>query len=319
MRRIATDITPMNNSAIGHAFLLPLLLLLVSSVCTTAFQRPPTNSFPVRSRQVVDPNSHLASTKLNNDLIVENDDPRRNHDEKQPTGAMARRGFFTKSIASSSAAALATSSVFFPFNSVANSVEPSSTLQPYEDSDFGFSLLVPSTWERSEQKLSGRRKAIFLTDKPNNGNNIDTLLIIAYTPLRDDFTSLSSFGSVDEVAQTTILPKGELAADVGKDNLNSKMLETVSKNNAYYFDYVTTPVVPNDTSESSSDTGGAIPLTKELKPQHFRTIFTMLPLKGAAGLTLVTINMQTTEEKYSMDGDLKLKRMFDEIIGSYKK
>ena len=85
------------------------------------------------------------------------------------------------------------------------------------------------------------------------------------------------------------------------------MLSATSKNNAYYFDYITTPVVP--TSPGSGDS-----LTKTLKPQHFRSIFTMLPLKGAAGLTLVTITLQTSEERY---GDVK--GVFDSVIDSFGK
>lgn len=179
-------------------------------------------------------------------------------------------------------------------------------MSPYEDTDYGFKLQVPASWEKTEQKLSGRRKAIFFTD-PNSqsdGGAIETFGFIAYTPIRDDFTSLSSFGSVDQVAQTTILPKGELA---GQDTDSSKMLSAVSKNNAYYFDYVATPVVPTEPGS-----GGA--MTKTLKPQHFRTIFTLLPLKGAAGLTLVTVTLQTTEERYA-----DMKGVFDGVVDSYGK
>lgn len=81
------------------------------------------------------------------------------------------------------------------------------------------------------------------------------------------------------------------------------MLSATSKNNAYYFDYVATPVVPTEVGSE-----------KTLKQQHFRTIFTLLPLKGASGLTLVTVTLQTTEERY---GDVK--GVFDAVIDSYGK
>ena len=54
--------------------------------------------------------------------------------------------------------------------------------------------------------------------------------------------------------------------------------------------------------------------TKQLKPLHFRTIFTLLPLKQGAGSTLVTITMQTSEEKYG-----GLKGLFDQVIDSFEK
>jgi len=177
-------------------------------------------------------------------------------------------------------------------------------MEPYDDADYGFRLQIPSSWENTVQKLSGRRKAVFFTDpssKDASTGAIDTLGFVAYTPVRDDFTTLGSFGSVDEVAQSTILPKGELA---GLDDA-SKMLSAVSKNNAYYFDYVATPVVPTESGKA---------MTKTLKPVHFRTIFTLLPLKNSAGMTLVTITLQTTEERY---GDVK--GVFDDVVNSYGK
>lgn len=129
-------------------------------------------------------------------------------------------------------------------------------------------------------------------------------MYMAYTPIRDDFTSLVSFGSVDQVAQATILPKGEL----GGQPDDSKMISATSRRNAYYFDYTSTPVVP---VEAGSGSGS---LMKKVTPLHFRTIFTLLPLTVGGGSTLVTITMQTTQEKY--DG---LKGMFDEIVDSFKR
>ena len=125
------------------------------------------------------------------------------------------------------------------------------------------------------------------------------------TPLRDDFTSLASFGLVDEVAQSTILPKSDLA--VNKDT--SKLLSAISKNNAYYFDYTAAPVVSIGENEKSSGT-----LTKNIKEQHFRSIFTLLELKGTAGLTLVTITLQTSEDRYA-----GMKGVFNNVIDLFGK
>ena len=184
-------------------------------------------------------------------------------------------------------------------------------LESYVDSDYNFKLSVPSAFTNTAQQLSGRRKAVFFTDEnsKDSSGNIDTLGFIAYTPMRDDFTSLGSFGSIDQVAQSTILPKSELAGN----KEDSKMLSAESKNNAYYFDYVAKPIVPTDPGSSASKSGQ---MTKELEQVHFRTIFTLLPLKNSnvAGLTLVTITFQTTEAKYN-----DMKPLFDEIISSFGK
>mmetsp|Transcript_29040 Transcript_29040/g.41502 ORF Transcript_29040/g.41502 Transcript_29040/m.41502 type:complete len:272 (-) Transcript_29040:155-970(-) len=225
-------------------------------------------------------------------------------DNKQESYLSSRRNVLTQSIAAAGAAAM------FPLVSVADD-SSALKLEPYVDSDYNFKLSVPSSFTSTQQKLSGRRKAVFFTDEnsKDGSGNIDTLGFIAYTPMRDDFTSLSSFGSVDEVGQSTILPKSELAGN----KEDSKMLSAVSKNNAYFFDYVAKPIVPTDPGSSAAKSGQ---MTKELEPVHFRTIFTLLPLKdvNVAGLTLVTITFQTTEAKYS-----GLKSTFDEIISSYGK
>lgn len=143
--------------------------------------------------------------------------------------------------------------------------------------------------EKVHTTLSGRRKAVFFTASTDDETApIDTLMYIAYTPIRDDFTCLASFGSVDQVAQATILPKGEL----GGQPDDSKMIAATSRRNAYYFDYTSTPVVP---VEAGSGSGS---LMKKVTPLHFRTIFTLLPLTVGAGSTLVTITMRTTQEKY---------------------
>ena len=259
------------------------IVLLLSSV-STAFQ---TQLQP-----------RLTKTSLNSSPVEETITC-----NQQKSYLSSRRNILTQSIAAAGAASM------FPLVSVAD--DSSAKLEPYVDSDYNFKISVPSSFTSTQQKLSGRRKAVFFTDEnsKDSSGNIDTLGFIAYTPMRDDFTSLSSFGSVDEVGQSTILPKSELAGN----KEDSKMLSAVSKNNAYYFDYVAKPIVPTDPGSSAAKSGQ---MTKELDPVHFRTIFTLLPLKDAnvAGLTLVTITFQTTEAKYS-----GLKSTFDEIISSYGK
>ena len=116
----------------------------------------------------------------------------------------------------------------FPF--VANAADDSS-LVSFADPDCNFSILVPSAWEKSVQELADRRKIVLYIDPKSQGK---TLMFIAYTPVRDDFTSLGSFGSVDNVAQMTILPKGELA---GLSDIQSTLLSAEAKQKSYIFDY----------------------------------------------------------------------------------
>jgi hypothetical protein len=88
------------------------------------------------------------------------------------------------------------------------------------------------------------------------------------------------------------------------------MISATSGRGAYFFDYVAEPSVP---AEPGSGSGS---LTRTLKRQHFRTVFTLLPPvgKASAGMTLVTITLQTSEDRY---GDVK--GVFDRIIDSYEK
>ncbi len=161
-------------------------------------------------------------------------------------------------------------------------------LDLYEDPACKFSIQLPTGWTKTEQTLPDRRK-IVLYIKPDS--NQKTLVFLAYTPVRADFTSLGSFGTVDEVAQATILPKGELA---NVANVASKMISASSQKQAYFFDYVQT-----------------VPPQPET---HFRTIFTLANgATGGAGNVLVTITAQTPESDYAA-----LRPLFDEVMSTYK-
>jgi len=131
---------------------------------------------------------------------------------------------------------------------------------------------------------------VFFID-PKSGAEDKNLIFVAYTPIRDDFTSLASFGSVDQIAEQTILPKGTLAGEK-TDNL---MLSADSKGGSYFFDYV---------SQSVGQ-----------PKRHFRTIFSLAPgATGGAGSVLVSITAQTLESNYA-----ELKPLFDDVVKSYGK
>lgn len=186
-------------------------------------------------------------------------------------------------LAAPAAAGVLSSQAFFP---ASEALAAEMELAPYDDKVHKFSLMVPSTWVRADQTLPDRRKIVIFS----NPDDKETLMFIAYTPIRDDFTSLSSFGTVDQVAQETILPKATLA---GVES-SSEMLSAESKKQAYFFDYTTK--VPTK------------PLT------HFRSIFTLAQgATGGAGAVLVTVSIQTPEEKYS-----NVQSAFDTMINSYK-
>lgn len=196
---------------------------------------------------------------------------------------ITRRNWWMTSIASS-AALLSTT----PPANAADSVK----LTVFDDPTRGFSLSVPSEWTFIKQVLRDRRELLLWRD-PADGS---TALSIAYTPVRDDFTSLASFGPVEQVAAQTIMPKGVLAGN--EQDLFAKMLSAKSAKQAYIFDYQQT-----------------VPMVSMGTPTHFRAIFALQQgATGGAGSILVTITAQTPEARYA-----SLQPSFDAIIDSFGK
>jgi len=200
------------------------------------------------------------------------------------TDMMDRRNFLTASSLVS-----ATLAAQLPLNYAFASDDDS--FNTFQDDEVGFKVSIPSNWVKSVQSLPDRRKIIFFSDPSTEAGIEQDLIFIAYTSVRDDFTQLSSFGSVEEVAQATVLPKGELAGQESNNNL----ISAESKRNAYYFDYKT-----------------KIP---EQPERHFRTIFSLVQGgTGGAGSVLVTLTAQTSESKYNT-----MKGTFDQVIESFGK
>jgi hypothetical protein len=79
----------------------------------------------------------------------------------------------------------------------ASTDEGTSNLVDFKDAVRKVSIKVPSDWDKTIQELPDRRQ-ITLYIKPNSDQK--TLMFFAYTPVRDDFTSLGSFGNVDQVS-----------------------------------------------------------------------------------------------------------------------
>ena len=84
-----------------------------------------------------------------------------------------------------------------------------SKMSLFKDSNVGFQLQIPSNWKKSEQKLPDRRRlTLFINENDessssNSKKGPEDLIFVAYTPVRDDFTSLASFGSVEMVSYIT--------------------------------------------------------------------------------------------------------------------
>jgi PsbP len=206
-----------------------------------------------------------------------------------------RRGWLSTSTTAVTVAAV------IGLSSPSSAAAASTAFTTFNDAVHGFSIQVPSSWPQIQETLMDRRTILVWTDPTDTA----TSLFIAYTPVRDDYTSLGSFGSVDQVAAQTILPKqsGKLMNEnLSEDDLpQAKMLSAVSAKQAYIFDYI-------------QQVG---PIAKQQSPSltHFRTIFTLTQgATGGAGAVLVTITAQAPQNRYDA-----IQSTMDTIINSYGK
>ena len=103
-------------------------------------------------------------------------------------GSITRRMWFLKT---ASSAVLGTA--FLP-----SSTHAAEKLENYQSAALGFQILIPVDWEKITQRLPDRRSITLFVD-PTSGEE-KTLMFIAKTPIQPDFTSLASFGSVDQVS-----------------------------------------------------------------------------------------------------------------------
>jgi len=195
----------------------------------------------------------------------------------------SRRALFKKNIASS--AKVVTSFLAISSLTPPPALASTSQLKDYIDPNYSFKLSYPSSWVYTTQTLSDRRVLNLFVSPDIFGASA----FVSYTPVRDDFTSLGSFGTVEQVGQSTILPKGDLA----NTGISSTLLSSTSKNDAYYFDYTV-------------DVNGEV--------KHLRTVFTLVGKEGNAGKVIVTFTVQCNERDYGA-----LKGNFDAIIDSYGK
>eukprot|EP00593_Proboscia_inermis_P011863 CAMPEP_0171323628 /NCGR_PEP_ID=MMETSP0816-20121228/115692_1 /TAXON_ID=420281 /ORGANISM="Proboscia inermis, Strain CCAP1064/1" /LENGTH=264 /DNA_ID=CAMNT_0011822381 /DNA_START=26 /DNA_END=817 /DNA_ORIENTATION=+ len=241
----------------SHLFVKTLAILIVVTQ---------TVSFSFKSTQVR--NTCCAFKRFNGPSVLFSTESDVESDQKD----INRRSFTRNAIFSTLIAA-----------NVINSSDPAiaaSEFETYVDKNCGFQISVPVGWEKTTQEISDRRRIEFWFDPSSFKDDDKTLIFIAYTPVRDDYTSLGSFGSVQQMAAMTILPKGNLAG--ANEGLKSEMISADSKKNAYIFDYTVQPT-PNEIN------------------RHFRTIFFLAQgATGGAGAQLVTITAQCPEIDYTV-------------------
>lgn len=128
------------------------LVVLFFSLPAAAFQ-----SVNGPMKRYINSNSN-SKLSLSNDPVADKD------------SLMARRSFCAQSLATFAGSA----SILSSSPSISYAAE-SIKLENYNDIDYGFTVSVPSSWENTDQKLSGRRKAVFFTDPNSKDAETDTV------------------------------------------------------------------------------------------------------------------------------------------------
>lgn len=163
------------------------------------------------------------------------------------------------------------------------------TLTKFSDSRYGVSFSVPSGWEAVPQELADGRKIVLASDPSDENANV----FIAYTPIRPDYSSLGSFGTIDYVA-STVIPKcgasGECRFANG-DTIEGLMLSSDTVNGCYVYDY---------TIEQSRG-----------PKRHLRSLFTIKADGGAS--VLIGLTAQCLEPRYA-----ELASTYKQVLTSFK-
>lgn len=121
-------------------------------------------------------------------------------------GTLTRRSWFVKT---ADAAIAASCVVTLPMPAVA-----AEKFEIYQNDALGFQISIPVGWEKTVQQLPDRRSITLFID-PTSGED-KTLMFIAKTPIQPDFTSLASFGSVDQVRLSTSINRGVVMRQTNK-------------------------------------------------------------------------------------------------------
>ncbi len=122
----------------------------------------------------------------------------------------------------------------------------------------------------------------------------DANVFIAFTPIRPDYSSLGSFGTIDYVGNTVLPQCGDLSYacsfEAGND-IDAKMLSKNTVGGNYVYDY------------TIQQKGGP--------KRHLRSFFTIKADAGAS--ILVGLTAQCLDARYN-----ELKPTFEKVLASYK-
>lgn len=166
----------------------------------------------------------------------------------------------------------------------------SNGVDPFTDTRYGVSVTLPSGWTAVPQELPDGRRLVFATDPSDETKN--TNVFLAFTPIRPDYSSLGSFGTIDYVASTIIPQCGADTCSLKNgDGVEGRMLKQEAAKGCYSFDYTIT------------QSGG---FTRRLQ-----SIFTVK--EDGASSILISLTAQCIEDRYDAVADT-----FKGVLNSFK-
>ena len=146
--------------------------------------------------------------------------------------ALSRPGLPRRAVLSG-AAACGAAAIVAPAAPVFVAAAP---LKDYKDARYGVSMGIPDGWTATQNELPDGRRIVTAADP----NDIDTNVFLTFTPIRPDYSSLGSFGTIDFVANTILPQCGDIsyACSFSKgDGIEGKMVSQAVLKGNYFYDY----------------------------------------------------------------------------------
>ena len=107
-------------------------------------------------------------------------------------------------------------------------------LKEYTDARYGVKFGIPEGWTASQTELPDGRLIVTATDP----SDVDFNVFCTFTPIRPDYSSLGSFGTIDYVAGT-IIPQcnGATCSFENGDAIEGRMVSQQVVKGNYAYDY----------------------------------------------------------------------------------
>uniref|UniRef100_A0ACD5ZSG4 Uncharacterized protein n=1 Tax=Avena sativa TaxID=4498 RepID=A0ACD5ZSG4_AVESA len=151
---------------------------------------------------------------------------------RKPEEVLKRRDALLGVLLSSAAASSAAATLLAPADAFAEAAaEVQEGFTAYEDETNKFSIVVPQGWQVGAGEGSGfKNVTAFFPDQ-----NANSSVSVVITGIGPDFTSLKSFGTVDEFAENLVT--GLDRSWVRPAGVTAKLLDSKASNGMYYIEY----------------------------------------------------------------------------------